>query len=67
MPTLRELGQPLSRDWVLLVHTDGIRAQGASDVPPRQLREDPQLLANGLLQAWGRATDDALILVTRPA
>ncbi len=65
MPTLREFERPVTAEWLLVVHTDGIRAHSGSEALAELLRQDPQSLVDGLLQEWGRATDDALILAAR--
>jgi len=65
MPNLRRFDWPLAPGWLLLVHTDGVREHFDADVLPEPMMGDPQGLANGILQAWGRQTDDALVLVAQ--
>ena len=67
LPHMRIFEQPLERDWLLTVYTDGIRGRAGADDLPEHLRSDPQMLVDRLLLAWGRATDDALILAARAA
>ena len=67
MPTVREYERSLSLDWLLVVYTDGVRSRAGTDAMTAQLRLDPDTLVNDLLEAWGRGTDDALILAARRA
>ena len=67
LPRMRTYEQRLEVNWVLTVYTDGIRAHHSFESLPEDLRSDPQTLVDGLLLAWGRPTDDALILAARPA
>jgi negative regulator of sigma-B (phosphoserine phosphatase) len=65
LPTVRAFEVTLRRGWVLLVHTDGVREHFDTDILPELLSRDPQAIADGILLAWGRATDDALVVVAR--
>jgi hypothetical protein len=60
------LGQ-VCHSWVLLVDTDGVREHFDTDVLPDLLSRDPQAMADGILLAWERATDDALVIVAQTA
>lgn len=67
LPTLRSVSFSLPTDWLLLMHTDGIRSRFRLDDLPPQLQTNPQLLADGILSGWSRETDDATIVVIRRA
>jgi serine phosphatase RsbU (regulator of sigma subunit) len=67
LPTVRLYEVTLKHHWVLLVHTDGVREHFDADSLPDLLTSDPQAMADGILLAWGRPTDDALVLVARLA
>jgi serine phosphatase RsbU (regulator of sigma subunit) len=63
MRTIRPFELPLLDDWVLVIHTDGIRARFDIGKVDGYGRRDPQMMADGLLAEWGRATDDATVVV----
>jgi serine phosphatase RsbU (regulator of sigma subunit) len=65
LPRLRTFESALEQDWLLLIHTDGIRERFTLEAGPDHLRENPQQLADGLLLAWARPTDDALVVALR--
>ena len=63
MRTVRPFTMPLAEDWTLLMHSDGISARAdlcALDVPTPG---DPDVLAQAVLDAYGREHDDALAVV----
>jgi hypothetical protein len=66
IPTIRSFTIPLEPDWVLLLHTDGIRARFAiaalAGFPERNLGR----LADTVLADWARPTDDATVVVAGP-
>jgi serine phosphatase RsbU (regulator of sigma subunit) len=66
-PTLRSLSFDVGGEWLLLMHTDGIRARFQVEDMPARLRFDPQEIADALLGGWSRDTDDATIVVIRHA
>jgi serine/threonine protein phosphatase PrpC len=67
LPTIRPVVAPLGTGWLLLIHSDGISDRiDVTDLPPSD-ESDPQRLADAILARWGRATDDATIVVARPS
>jgi serine phosphatase RsbU (regulator of sigma subunit) len=66
-PRLRVFSYSLEPGWLLLLHTDGVRARFQVDALTEHLRADPQAMADSILQTWGRATDDATVVVVRAA
>lgn len=67
LPTVHPFSFTLEPDWLLLMHTDGIRARFHMDSMPVGLRQDPHELAEGILLRWGRLNDDATVVVARSA
>jgi serine phosphatase RsbU (regulator of sigma subunit) len=67
MRTVREFVLPLEADWVLVMHTDGIR--GRFDLPalPAFQRRNMADLAAAILADWSRLQDDATVVAVRPA
>jgi hypothetical protein len=63
LPTLRSFEEALPLGWILFVHTDGIKDRFDPEELPDFDRADPQQLADAILARWGRATDDATIVV----
>jgi serine phosphatase RsbU (regulator of sigma subunit) len=65
LPRLRPVEMALAPDWLLLMHTDGIKsrfdAQSQLEAAP-----DGDGLAQAILTGWARATDDATVLVAQP-
>jgi serine phosphatase RsbU (regulator of sigma subunit) len=65
LPRVRPVEMALAPDWLLLMHTDGIKkrfdAQSQFEAAP-----DGDRLAQAILKEWGRATDDATVLVAQP-
>jgi len=66
LPTPRSVVSALERDWLLLVHTDGVSARFAVESVPEVASPTPEVLATAVLAGWGRATDDATVVVARP-
>jgi hypothetical protein len=66
LPMVRALDFALEPQWLLLVHTDGVSARFKSDQLPTSVLRDPQLLADFLLEQWGRSADDATVVVVCP-
>lgn len=62
LPDLDPVIVPLVPGDMLVMATDGIREEFAEDLPKTA---DPQVLADHILSRHARATDDALVLVTR--
>ena len=65
LPTIRVFDFPLGGDWLLLLHTDGVSARCDPDALPSHLRQEPQALADTLLDRWGQPRDDATVVVAR--
>jgi serine/threonine protein phosphatase PrpC len=70
LPTLRAARLPVRRGDILILATDGIRSSFIQEPllrnPLLRLAQDgPQQLAGHLLAHYGKATDDALVLVAR--
>jgi hypothetical protein len=63
LPTVHVLAFDLRQGWILVMHTDGVRARFQMDALPADMREDPQRLADGIMADWRRPTDDATIVV----
>jgi hypothetical protein len=63
MRTIRPFELPLLGDWLLVMHTDGIRARFDIGKVDGYERRDPQSMADALLAEWGRTTDDATVVV----
>ncbi len=54
----------LADDWLLLLHSDGVSARLALDWQGEHLSEEQlQTRAGSLVEQWGRATDDATVLL----
>jgi serine phosphatase RsbU (regulator of sigma subunit) len=53
--------------WTLVLHTDGVRARFGDEEVAAGTEEVPQVLARALLDRWARPTDDATVVVARPA
>jgi hypothetical protein len=63
LPQPRAFSFDLRPDWLLVMHTDGIRARFELDAA--SLDHDAQRLADDLLAEWSRPTDDAAVVVVR--
>ena len=64
LPTVRPVTCPLAAPWLLALHTDGVSARFELEATaPAAL----QAAADDLLARWGRATDDATIVLAAPA
>lgn len=66
LPTPRPVVCALERDWLLLLHTDGVSARFNVESLPEVTSPTPKLLAAAVLEGWGRDTDDATVVVARP-
>jgi negative regulator of sigma-B (phosphoserine phosphatase) len=62
LPSLYPVVHSVYSGDVLVFATDGLRSGFTEDV---ELRDSPQHIADHLLEAFGRGTDDALVLVAR--
>lgn len=65
LPRVRPVELGLAPDWLILICTDGIRQRfDARSLLDMTLGGNE--LAQAVLDGWGRATDDATVLVARP-
>jgi serine phosphatase RsbU (regulator of sigma subunit) len=66
LPTIRPVELALPPEWTLVIHSDGISER----FDPAQIERfdslDVQSVADAILTRWGRATDDASVVVVRP-
>lgn len=62
LPNLEPGTIPIMRGDTLLLTTDGIRSGFAEEI---DLRESPKEIADKILSRYSKASDDALVLVTR--
>lgn len=65
LPAVRSFVVGLDPEWLLLLHTDGVSARVALENVPEAHSASPEQLAAVVLDRWGRATDDATVLVAR--
>jgi serine phosphatase RsbU (regulator of sigma subunit) len=65
VPTIRPVDFPLSADWLLILHSDGISDRFASAALPGW-GGPAQPLADAILGLHGRATDDATVVIAAP-
>jgi phosphoserine phosphatase RsbX len=63
LPALAAAIVPVARGDTLIFATDGVRSEFLDVV--RSHRDAPSLLADRILERFGRGTDDALVLVVR--
>jgi hypothetical protein len=55
---------PIGDDEALVLFTDGLVSRAAASEPD-VLREHPAAIAEHMVEAFGRTTDDALVLVVK--
>jgi serine/threonine-protein kinase RsbT len=66
--TIRTFDFDLGRDWILLIHTDGVSARFHLETSlVQELAVEPRSLAEVVLRDWGRPSDDATVVVACPA
>lgn len=65
LPTIRPVVVELAADWILILHTDGVSDRFDLGDLGDAIDLDAQPLANFILARWGRATDDACVVVAR--
>jgi Stage II sporulation protein E (SpoIIE) len=63
IPTIRSFVLTLEPDWVLLLHTDGVRARFELEALAGFRERDPGRMAATVLANWARPTDDAAVVV----
>jgi len=68
VPTVRPTVAELNGSWLLVMHSDGVRARFslADAVPLSGNSIAPQALADSILNDYGRGDDDATVLVVSP-
>ncbi len=66
-PRFTEFAYPWSAGSLLVMHTDGCRAHWRLDRYPGLARRHPSLIAAVLYRESRRGTDDATVVVARPA
>lgn len=64
---VRGFQYPIAGETLLIMHSDGVSANWALDRYPSLAHQEPMLIAALLYRDFGRARDDALILVARVA
>jgi serine phosphatase RsbU (regulator of sigma subunit) len=64
-PRLRTFSFALEPNWTLVMFTDGVRSHFDVNATPAGSRQDARHLAEDILQAWARDTDDATVVVAR--
>jgi serine phosphatase RsbU (regulator of sigma subunit) len=64
-PTIRPVSYPLSANWLLILHSDGISDRFASVGLPGW-GGPPQPLADAILLHYSRASDDATVMLVSP-
>jgi len=62
---VRQLELPCARDWLLVMHSDGIGTRWNLDDYPGLRARDPSLIAGVLYRDHARGRDDATVLVAR--
>lgn len=65
LPPLKTFTYQLVPEWVLVMHTDGVRPHFELDEMADGDRNDPQAMAQLILDTWARDTDDATVVVAR--
>jgi serine phosphatase RsbU (regulator of sigma subunit) len=63
LPSVRPASYLLQAEWMLVMHTDGIRSRFHVEDLPSDLQTQPQQLAEVILGGWSRDTDDATVIV----
>ncbi len=66
-PRLKTFTYQLAPEWMLVMHTDGVKSHFQLDEMVNADRNDPQAMAQLILETWARETDDATVVVARPA
>jgi hypothetical protein len=65
LPKLRSESSSFLQGELLVMTTDGISSRLEIDQDLMLLREHPIIVAQRIMERWGRTTDDALVLVVR--
>lgn len=66
MRTIRSFDLALGRDWLLVVHTDGVSARFELEMLAEFAARDAQGLAKAIVTRWAREQDDATVVVVCP-
>lgn len=64
--TIRPFTLPLEKEWVFLMHSDGISARADVEAVGAPRPWEPDALARAVLARYGRTHDDALAVVAIP-
>jgi serine phosphatase RsbU (regulator of sigma subunit) len=67
LPRLRTFTFQLTPGWSLAMFTDGVRSRFQFDALPLAADQEPQTFASESLENWARESDDATIVIARPA
>jgi hypothetical protein len=65
--TLHPISLPLGDEWLLVLHTDGVKSRFRVSDLVGAGTSDPALMAQVVLERFGRDTDDATVLVANAA
>ena len=65
LPTIRPQTFVLPENWAVLLFTDGVSQRSGIDLDPRDAT-DPQAYVEQGLEAWGRTSDDATLMLLLP-
>lgn len=66
LPTIRPLTLPLPTEWAFLVYSDGVSSRLQTPWSDFTDGFDPAALVEEKLEAWGRVTDDATLVLILP-
>jgi serine/threonine protein phosphatase PrpC len=64
-PGLRTFNHAITAGDMLILHSDGVSGHWQTSRYPGLSAEVPSMVASVLMRDWGRATDDATVLVVR--
>jgi serine phosphatase RsbU (regulator of sigma subunit) len=65
LPRVQAFEFALDDDWLLLMHSDGLRGRFTLPQPAELCAADLQVFADTLLRDWARPTDDATVVLAR--
>jgi serine phosphatase RsbU (regulator of sigma subunit) len=65
MPRMRPIDLDLNGPWLLVIHTDGVSGRFSVE-ELLDAGTEAKSLPDAVLARWGRATDDATVLVAQP-
>jgi serine phosphatase RsbU (regulator of sigma subunit) len=67
LPTIRTFTLSFSGDWTFVMHSDGVSARIDIEALTSQTPWEPEAVAQAILARYARASDDATVVVARPA